>query len=89
MSEDPVDEISERAIKKEKNHDDPYANSIDPPGLEGTGLGKNDEEYDEFVKGEDRDDPEKPVGRTTFERLSSDKEEDTTEGEITDDAEAD
>jgi len=88
MSEDPVDEIAERAIRKERNHLNPYENSIDPPGLEGTGLGKNDEEYVEFVKGEERDDPDAPVGKTRFEKISSDKEKDTTEGEFTDNEEA-
>ena len=78
MDKDPVDELTEKTIKKERNHLDPYKNSIDPPGLEGTGLGKHDEEYGEFEKGEDRDDPDAPVGRK---KLSPDK--DTKEGEIT------
>lgn len=84
MSEDPQDERVERAIKRERDYMDPYKNSIDPPGLEGSGLGKKDEEYLEFAKGEEKADPEKPVGRSNFEKLSSDSEEDTTEGEITD-----
>jgi hypothetical protein len=84
MPEDPQDEIAEKAIRKEKKWMDPYENSIDPPGLEGTGLGKKKEMRREFVKGEENEDPEAPVGESTFEDLSSDKEKDSTEGEITD-----
>ncbi len=83
MPEDPMDETVEKAIKKERKSKDPYLNSIDPPGLEGTGLGKKREMYSEFEKEEEKDDPEGPTG-DTFEELSSDKETDTTEGEITD-----
>ena len=84
MPKDPTDEIVEKAIKREKKSKDPYVNSIDPPGLEGTGLGKKHERFIEFEREEERDDPEAPTGENTFEELSSDKEEDTTEGEITD-----
>jgi hypothetical protein len=77
------DDVIEKAIKKERKSKDPYVNSIDPPGLEGTGLGKDNEEYGDFVKEEEKDDPEGPIG-DSFEDLSSDKEKDTTEGEITD-----
>ena len=82
----PSDETVERAIKKEKKWRDPYVNSIDPPGLEGTGLGKKNEEFIEFEKEEEKEDPDSPSG-DSFEELSSDKEKDSTEGEITDDAE--
>ena len=82
-AEDPMDEIVEKEIKRERKWRDPYVNSIDPPGLEGTGLGKDNEEYSDFVKEEEKEDPEGPSGNT-FEEVSSDKEKDTTEGEITD-----
>ncbi len=84
MVRDPTDERLEKTIKKERKAKDPYINSIDPPGLEGTGLGKKDEEFMEFEREEEKEDPESPVGETTFEELSSDSEKDTTEGEITD-----
>ena len=77
------DETVEKAIKKERKWRDPYTNSIDPPGLEGTGLGKGNEEYSDFEKEEEKEDPEGPTG-DEFEDLSSDKEKDSTEGEITD-----
>ena len=77
------DDVIEKEIKKERKSKDPYINSIDPPGLEGTGLGKDNEEFIEFEKEEEQDDPEGPIG-DTFEDISSDKEKDTTEGEITD-----
>ena len=83
MSGESSDEKVEKTIKKERKWRDPYTNSIDPPGLEGTGLGKGQEEYSEFEKEEENDDPEGP-DKDTFEDLSSDKEDDTTEGEITD-----
>ena len=82
MSKDPMDEVVEKEIKKERKWKDPYVNSIDPPGLEGSGLGKDNEEYIEFVNEEEKDDPEGPSGNI-FEDMSSDKEKDTTEGEIT------
>lgn len=84
MPEDPTDEVVEKAIKKERKAKDPYVNSIDPPGLEGTGLGKKNEEYIEFEREEEKEDPEGPTDETTFEELSSDKEKDATEGELSD-----
>jgi hypothetical protein len=83
MPADPTDAVVEKAIKKERKWRDPYLNSIDPPGFEGTGLGKDNEELAEFEKEEEKEDPEGQI-RDTFEDLSSDKEKDTTEGEITD-----
>ena len=77
------DEIAERALKKGRHRSDPYSNSIDPPGLEGTGLGKNEEETRNIEDGEENEDPIGPAG-SEFYDISSDKEEDTTEGEITD-----
>ena len=76
------DDVIEKAIKRERKSKDPYVNSIDSPGLEGTGLGKDNEEFGDFEKEEERDDPEGPDG-DTFEEISSDKEKDTTEGEFT------
>ena len=87
MSKDPMDEIVEKEIKRERKRRDPYVNSIDPPGLEGTGLGKKHEENVEFERGEEKDDAEGPEG-DSFEELGSDKEEDTTEGELTDNEES-
>lgn len=79
MSDDPTDEIAENAIKNSQKYKDPYVNSIDPPGIEGTGLGKKDEEYIEFVEGEEKNDPDSPAGSTKFERLRSSAEDESTE----------
>ena len=77
------DETVEKSIRKERKWRNPYENSVDPPGLEGTGLGKGNEEFTVFEREEEKEDPEGP-DKDTFDDLSSDKESDTTEGEITD-----
>jgi hypothetical protein len=56
---DPMDETVEKDLKKQRKWTDPYANSVDPPGLEGTGLGENDEEFIEFERGEEKEEERK------------------------------
>jgi hypothetical protein len=56
---DPMDEIVEKDLKKSRKWADPYLNSVDPPGLEGTGLGKNNEEFIEFERGEEKEEERK------------------------------
>ena len=56
---DPMDDIVEKDLKKSRKSNDPYLNSIDPPGLEGSGLGKGNEEFIEFERGEEKEELKK------------------------------
>ncbi|HZW56143.1 MAG TPA: hypothetical protein VFF30_07635 [Nitrososphaerales archaeon] len=73
----PSDKNVERSIKEERKFLNKGKYSIAPPGFEESGL-----EGEETKEMEDAD--AKTVSEEDFEELSSDKEEDTTEGEITD-----
>jgi len=73
---DPMDEIVENDLKKTRKSTDPYLNSIDPPGLEGTGLGKNDEEFIDFQKGEAKEEERKEsedYSEDSFEEIPADR----------------
>jgi len=83
MSGHTSDEDTEKALKKARRFWDPNANSIEPPRLEGSGLGKKKEETRNIMSGEESEDSVGPEGDEFYE-ISSDEEEDTTEGEITD-----
>ena len=54
-----MDETVEKDLKKQRKWTDPYLNSVEPPGLEGTGLGKNNEEFIEFETGEEKEEEKK------------------------------
>jgi hypothetical protein len=75
----PSDESVEKSIKKERDPENRFKNSIVPPFLENDGLPPEQEVSRDFES-------ETEVMRKDddYEELSSDKEEDTTEGEITD-----
>lgn len=73
---DGTDEDVEKNLKKTRKSADPYLNSIDPPGLEGTGLGKNNEEFIEFERGEEKEELRKEsdsYSEDSFAELPSDK----------------
>ncbi len=73
---DPMDEIVEKDLKKTRKWIDPYMNSAEPPGLEGTGLGKNDEEFIEFERGEEKEEERKEsddYSEDSFEKPSDKK----------------
>jgi hypothetical protein len=57
-----MDEIVEKDLKKSRKWTNPYLNSVDPPGLEATGLGKNNEELVEFERGEEKEEEKKESG---------------------------
>jgi hypothetical protein len=84
MSEDlnsanPADETVEESISDDKKRLDPKEYSIAPPGLEGDGIPPKESVNRDITRG-----AEAHVPVTDYEELSSDHEEDTTEGEITD-----
>jgi hypothetical protein len=73
---DPMDDIVENDLKKTRKSNDPYMNSVDPPGLEGSGLGKNDEEFIEFERGEENEEEKKEsddYSEDSFEKPSDKK----------------
>ncbi|MHB1908733.1 MAG: hypothetical protein ACYCQJ_07650 [Nitrososphaerales archaeon] len=70
QDDNPSDESVERSLKENRNYRDKRKNSIEPSFLENSGISENATRNDAI----DED----------FSELSSDKEEDTTEGEITD-----
>lgn len=74
----PSDEKVTQSIKEERNNQDKRKYSITPSFLEDDGL-PADEEVTRDMETEDQ-----KISEEDFEDLSSDKEEDTTEGEITD-----
>ena len=83
MSADaPSDEAVERSIKKEKHYLDPKENSIVPEFLENDGIPAREKVSRDEIRKESQENLQDNV--EIFEELSSDKEEDTTEGEITD-----
>lgn len=75
----PSDETVERSIKEERRFLDRKKYSIVPPGIQGSGLDGEGEEARDMENVEARD-----ITEEDYEDLSSDKEEGTTEGEITD-----
>ena len=74
----PSDSAVEGSIKDQKHNQDRRKYSIVPPALENDGLDPNNEVSTDMESSDHY--PE----QGDFEQLSSDKEEDTTEGEITD-----
>ena len=80
QDDNPSDESVERSLKDERNYRDKRKNSIEPPFLENSGIPENEEMSNDLEVSETRND----VNAEDFSELSSDKEEDTTEGEITD-----
>lgn len=76
----PSDESVERSIGEQKRYSDKRKNSIVPEFLENTGIKPSEEMSNDLQVSETRN----AENEEDFNDLSSDKEEDTTEGEITD-----
>ncbi len=74
----PSDANVEKSIRKERNSKDRYKNSIVPEFLEDDGIAPKKEESRNMKS------QAQVMLDEDYEDLSSDKEEDTTEGEITD-----
>jgi len=75
---DPMDDVVEKDLKKTRKSNDPYVNSVDPPGLEGSGLGENNEEFIEFERGE-----EKEEGKKESDTYSEDSFENESDKKLT------
>jgi hypothetical protein len=82
MSEEDQDKVVESSLKKERRFLDPSENSIEPSFLENDGLNPAEEYSREKARKDSKEIVEDDA--ETFDQLSSDKEQDTTEGEIVD-----
>jgi hypothetical protein len=78
-SANPSDEEVEESIKAQRDHTNRRKNSIEPSFLESDDVDRVEEVTRSTERKEAREEADED-----YEDLSSDKEEDTTEGEITD-----
>jgi hypothetical protein len=78
----PSDEKVEESIRKERRYLDPDQSSIQPSFLENDGIKPSKKVSRDMLLRESSENVQDNA--EIFDELSSDKEEDTTEGEITD-----